>query len=241
MEGARDHAPTTRRAIAGLWSGKARGCHLGPSLLRGLSAWSDLYAARPGRARIPGEAASSGAATPGTRTRPAVRARQGAAGIPHRNLTFPYDPVVARPPRGPGDRTIHLGEAARRLGITRSTLQGRVKAANPSIRGLAPGSEQNPGHRWLVSLDDVEAELRGKGLLAAPPPPAEPSVDAMRVEMLQAALSDEKDRRIAALEAQVADKDAEIARLRTQLAALGRAVEEQLLAAGRTVAAVTAS
>ena len=62
----------------------------------------------------------------------------------------------------------------------------------------------------------------------------------MRVEMLQAALSDEKDRRIAHLEAMVADKDAEIGRLPAQLATLGGAVEEQLVAAGRTVAAMTA-
>jgi hypothetical protein len=162
------------------------------------------------------------------------------ARVPPRTLVFPYDPVVPRPPLGPGDRTIQLGEAARRLGVTRSTLQGRVKAKDPSIRGLAPASELNPGHRWLVSLDDVEAELRGKGLLDTPTPPvADVSVDAMRVEMLQGALSEEKDRRITQLEALVADRDAEIARLRSQLAALGRAVEEQLLAAGRTVAAVT--
>lgn len=160
-------------------------------------------------------------------------------GIPHRTLVFPYDWPVPRPPLGPGDRTIQLGDAARRLGVTRTTLQDRVKAQDPVIRGLAPRGEHNPTGRWLVSLDDVEAELRRKGLLD-PPSPAEPSLDAMRAEMLQAALSEEKDRRIAALEALVADKDAEITRLRAQLAALGRAVEEQLLAAGRTVAAVTA-
>jgi hypothetical protein len=115
------------------------------------------------------------------------------ARVPPRTLVFPYDPVVPRPPLGPGDRTIQLGEAARRLGVTRSTLQGRVKAKDPSIRGLAPASELNPGHRWLVSLDDVEAELRGKGLLDTPTPPvADVSVDAMRVEMLQGALSDSR-------------------------------------------------
>lgn len=146
---------------------------------------------------------------------------------------------MPRPPLGPADRTIQLGDAARRLGVTRTSLQGRVKAHDPVIRGLAPRSELNPTGRWLVSLDDVEGELRRRGLLDAPPPPAEPSLDAMRVEMLQAALSDEKDRRIAQLEALVSDKDAEIARLRAQLAALGRAVEEQLTSAGRTVAAMT--
>ena len=147
---------------------------------------------------------------------------------------------MPRPPLGPADRTIQLGDAARSLGVTRTSLQGRVKAHDPVIRGLAPRSELNPTGRWLVSLDDIEGELRRRGLLDPPPPPAEPSLDAMRVEMLQAALSDEKDRRITTLETLVADKDAEIVRLRTQLAALGRAVEEQLAAAGRTVAAVTA-
>jgi hypothetical protein len=145
---------------------------------------------------------------------------------------------VPRPPLGPADRTIELADAVRRLGVSRATLHERVRAQDPVIRGLAPRSELNPTSRWLVSLDDVEAELRRKGLLA-PPPPAEPSVDAMRVQMLQGALTEEKDRRIAQLEALVADKDAEISRLRAQLATLGRAVEEQLVAAGRTVAALT--
>jgi hypothetical protein len=173
-------------------------------------------------------------AFPGTQARQrqdvSARDREEPRGIPHRNLAFPYDDLVPRPPLGPGDRTIHLGEAARRLGVTRSTLQGRVKAKDPSIRGLAPLSEFNPGHRWLVSLDDVEAELRGKGLIDQQA--AEVSVDAMRVEMLQGALTEEKDRRIAQLEemlAQVrADKDARIAQL-----------ELQLEAAGQTLAAMT--
>ena len=149
---------------------------------------------------------------------------------------------MPRPFLGSDDSTIELTDAARRLGVSRSTLHERVRAADPVIRGLAPRSELNPTGRWLVSLDDVTAELRRKGRLdPAPQPASEPSVDGMRAQMLQAALTDEKDRRIATLEALVADKDAENARLRNQLAALGRAVEEQLAAAGRTVAAVTAA
>ena len=144
---------------------------------------------------------------------------------------------MPRPPIGPGDRTIPLVDAARRLGVTRSTMQARVHAQSPSIRGVAPHTDLNPGRGWLVSLDDVEAELRAKGLLAPAPAPAEPSVDAMRAQMLQGALNDEKDRLIAHLETENArmraeleglraDRDAEIARLRSQVAALGRAMAE---------------
>src|SRR5581483_11111414 len=114
--------------------------------------------------------------------------------------------VVTRPALGPTDATIELSDAVRRLGVSRATLHERVRAKDPVIRGLAPRTEQNPTARWLVSLDDVEAELRRKGrLLPGPPAPAaEPTVDAMRAQMLQAALNDEKDRRIAALETLVA-------------------------------------
>ena len=207
----------------------------------GVSARDDLYwLARPS-ARIPGVPLRSGAATTGPRPGPTPGTIRARPGIPLRNLAFPYDPYVPRPPLGPADRTIQLGEAARRLGITRSTLHGRVSAKDPSIRGVPPQTEHNPANRWLVSLDDVEAELRHKGLLdPAPPAAPEVSLDAMRVEMLQAALSDEKDRRIVQLEAALADRDAEIGRLRAQVAALGTVVQEQLASAGRAVAALAA-
>ena len=155
---------------------------------------------------------------------------------------------MPRPPLGPAEPSIELAEAARRLGVTRATLHERVRADDPVIRGLAPRSELNPTSRWLVSLDDVEAELRRKGRLepVPAPPPAEPSVDAMRVQMLQGALNDEKDRRIeemqrriAQLESLAADKDTQIARLEMRLAALGQAVSGQLQAAALTVAAAT--
>jgi hypothetical protein len=133
---------------------------------------------------------------------------------------------VPRPALGPHDRTIQLGEAARRLGLTRSTLQARVKAKEPSIRGLAPMSDLNPSHRWLVSLDDVEADARAKGLADQPVPPSEVSLDVMRVEMLQGALSEEKDRRIGQLEELLAqvrgEKDARIDQLELQLEVLGQ-------------------
>jgi hypothetical protein len=189
-----------------------------PGLCR-LSAWEVFYVAVRTRARIAGVPWCQGAATPGC----TAQHHQGTVGIPVRTLVFPYNPEVARLPLGPQDRTIQLGEAARRLGVTRSTLQGRVKAKDPSIRGLAPQSEFNPGNRWLVSLDDVDAELRAKGLLDRPL--LDPSVDAMRVEMLQGALTEEKDRRITQLETMLAtlraDKDARIAQLELQLETLG--------------------
>jgi len=150
---------------------------------------------------------------------------------------------VPRPPLGPGDRTIHLVDAARRLGLTRSTLQSRVRAKDPSIRGLPPHTDLNHGRNWLVSLDDVEAELRGKGLLDPISTDPGPSLDAMRAQMLQGALNDEKDRRIAQLEAEKNEiralLEAENERLRAQLAALGQMAQEQLAVSSRWVAAVS--
>jgi hypothetical protein len=137
---------------------------------------------------------------------------------------------VSRPALGPDDRTIELSDAVRRLGVSRATLHERVRAKDPVIRGLAPRSEHNPTARWLVSLDDVEAELRRKGRLDRPvqAPAAEPSLDAMRVQMLQGALTEEKDRRIAQLEellgAVRAEKDARIAQLEAQLEILGQSL-----------------
>jgi hypothetical protein len=87
-------------------------------------------------------------------------------------------------------------------------------------------SDLNPSHRWLVSLDDVEAEARAKGLADQPAPASEVSLDVMRVEMLQGALSEEKDRRIGQLEELLAqvrgEKDARIAQLELQLEVLGQ-------------------
>jgi len=147
---------------------------------------------------------------------------------------------VARPPLAADDRTILLTAAARRLGLTRSTLHERVRAANPAIRGVPPRSELNPGHQWLVSLDDVEAEERRKGLVDSPAAPPELSVDAMRVEMLQAALNESQQARITQAEALIAElrarlaerdradaeKDARIAQLERQLAVATRHTAE---------------
>ena len=110
---------------------------------------------------------------------------------------------------------------------------------------MASTEECTPSPRtareWLVSRAQIEGEAVRKGVLPLPgaPPEGEPTLADLRVELLQGALSDEKDRRIAQLEMLLADKDAEIARVRAQLAAIGRAVEEQLTAAGRSLAAVT--
>jgi hypothetical protein len=130
-----------------------------------------------------------------------------------------------RLPLGPDDPCMYLGDAARLLGVTPAAVRKAVAAQRPSIRGLAPHSEHNPTGKWAVSVLDVEAELRRRGRGREEPTA---TVDAMRVEMLQGALSEEKDRRIAELQEMLAtlraDKDARIAQLEAQLEALGQAL-----------------
>jgi predicted transcriptional regulator len=130
-----------------------------------------------------------------------------------------------RVPLGPDDPTMYLGDAARLLGVTPAAVRKAVAAHRPSIRGLAPYSEHNPTGKWAVSVADVEAEARRRGRARVE---ETPSVDAMRVEMLQAALSEEKDKRIAQLEDMLAtvraEKDARITQLELQVELLGRSL-----------------
>jgi hypothetical protein len=156
---------------------------------------------------------------------------------------------VPRPPLGAHDPVILLGEAARRLRVTRSSMHEKVKAKSPTIRGIEPRTELNPTGRWMVSLDDVEAEERRKGL-RTDPPGEELSVETMRVQMLQSALSDAQGAQVAQAETlvtelrarladrdrQLAEKDARIAQLERQLAVMGRKYAE----AAETVAELTA-
>jgi hypothetical protein len=166
---------------------------------------------------------------------------------------------VARPALGPDDRVIPATEAARLLDITPSAMRARCVASDPSVRGLAPRSEHNPAAYWLVSVDDVQAILRGKGrpMPAAPAPavsavatrgPAEPApawenLGDVQAQLLQGALSEEKDRRIAQLEALLAEQradfdrrlaasEAQLAQVQRQLAIMTRANAEAFAVPG---------
>jgi hypothetical protein len=151
-------------------------------------------------------------------------------------------------------------EAARLLDITPSAMRARCVASDPSVRGLAPRSEHNPAAYWLVSGDDVEAILRGKGRampaapaptvsavptrgLAEPAPPAWENLGDVQAQLLQGALSEEKDRRIAQLETllaeqradferQLAASQAQLAQVQRQLAILTRANAEAFAVPG---------
>jgi hypothetical protein len=109
----------------------------------------------------------------------------------------------------------------------------RKRLISGTLRGLAPYSDGNPSREWIVSRSQIETEAanRGRG------PVGEPTLGDLRVEMLQGALSEEKDRRIGDLErrvaevvadrdARLADRDARIARLELQVAALGRSLAD---------------
>jgi hypothetical protein len=112
-----------------------------------------------------------------------------------------------------------------------SALRKRLLAG--TLRGLPPYSDGNTTREWLVSRAQVEAEAanRGRG------PVEGPTLGDMRVEMLQGALTEEKDRRIGDLErrlaemvaekdARLAERDARIAELELQVRSLGRTLAE---------------
>jgi hypothetical protein len=137
-----------------------------------------------------------------------------------------------RLPLGADDPTMYLGDAARLLGVTPAAVRKAVAAQRPSIRGFAPHSEHNPTGKWVVSVLDVEAEMRRRG---RGPSPEEPSLADMRVEMLQGALSDaqqaqlaQAEQLIAELRGRIAEKDTRIAQLERQLTAYARSVAEVL-------------
>jgi hypothetical protein len=140
---------------------------------------------------------------------------------------------------GPEDPTMYLADAARLLNITASAIRKMVGAQHPTIRGIAPHSDLNPGGRWMVSLADVHEEARRRGR-PVPQPGAAPerapvdsgmSTDEVRVQLMQADLVDalkaqlgEKDARIELLERLLAEKETRLGERDEQIATLRRRV-----------------
>jgi hypothetical protein len=139
---------------------------------------------------------------------------------------------------GPDDRLMRITDAAAALGVSVAAVRARCERRDPTIRGLRPRSEHNPGPHWLVCADDVDAVRRGNAPPPAAPTPETGTLEDLRVEMLAGALSEEKDRRIAHLEderartqslyeRQLADRDARVAQLERQLAVQARSLTLQ--------------
>jgi hypothetical protein len=123
-------------------------------------------------------------------------------------------------------------------------MHEKVRAKDPTVRGLAPRSEHNASAAWVVSLDDVEAEERRKGLAPASsalpvsspePVPASPAMTLgdpeVQIEFLRKDIKEERDLRLEQLEREltrvVAEKDARIAELERQLVATTQALAAQ--------------
>jgi hypothetical protein len=135
-----------------------------------------------------------------------------------------------------GEPAMSVSQAAAVLGHAgTSALRKRLLAG--TLRGLAPYSDGNPSREWVVSRSQIEAEAANRGRGPIPVQAEESTLADLRAEMLQGALSEEKDRRIADLErrlseivaekdARLTDKDARIAQLELQVAALGRSLAE---------------
>lgn len=118
-------------------------------------------------------------------------------------------------------------------------MHEKVRAKDPTVRGLPPRSDHNASAAWVVSLDDVEAEERRKGLAPqSPAPSAGPAVAPMtlgdpevQIEFLRQDVKEERDLRLEQLEREmqrlVAEKDARIAELERQLIATTQALAAQ--------------
>jgi uncharacterized coiled-coil protein SlyX len=129
-----------------------------------------------------------------------------------------------------------VSEAAALLGQAgTSALRKRLMAG--TVRGLPPYSDGNPTREWVVSRAQIETEAANRGRRNPVADGQATTLADLRLEMLQAALGEEKDRRIADLEQRIADviaerdsrlaeRDVRIAQLERQVAALGRSLAE---------------
>jgi hypothetical protein len=128
----------------------------------------------------------------------------------------------------PGEPLMPVTEASRVLGHD-GTGALRKRLRTGTLRGVAPYGDGNPTREWMASRTQVEAEAVNRGRIT-PPAQGETLAD-LRIEMLQGALGDAQQARlaqaeelIAELRSRLAEKDARIAQLEGQLAALARSV-----------------
>jgi hypothetical protein len=122
----------------------------------------------------------------------------------------------------------------------------RKRLRTGTLRGLAPHGEGNPTREWMASRPQVEAEAVNRGRIT-PPAQGETLAD-LRIQMLQGALSDAQQARLAQAEelitelrSRLAEKDARIAQLEGQAAALARSVADVLAVPATLTRASTAS
>jgi hypothetical protein len=127
-----------------------------------------------------------------------------------------------------------VSDAARLLGHDGTdALRRRLRLG--TLRGVAPRGDGNPTREWMASRTQIEAEALNRGRLAPPPAAGETlSTDGIRLQMLQADYVEslraqlvEKDARIELLErllverdARMAERDAEMVRMRNKLRVL---------------------
>ena len=124
-------------------------------------------------------------------------------------------------------------DAARLLGHD-GTGALRKRLRTGTLRGVAPYGEGNPTREWMASRTQVEAEAVNRGRIT-PPAAQEETLADLRIQMLQGALSDAQQARLAQAEeligelrTRLTEKDERIAQLEGQLAALARSVADVL-------------
>jgi hypothetical protein len=124
-------------------------------------------------------------------------------------------------------------DAARLLGHD-GTGALRKRLRTGTLRGVAPYGEDNPTREWMASRTQVEAEAVNRGRIT-PPAAQEETLADLRIQMLQGALSDAQQARLAQAEeligelrTRLTEKDERIAQLEGQLAALARSVADVL-------------